>query len=64
MVGITGKFCLFISGSGMKKAKQTQGLLRKTETAEKQFCNDREVYPPFYITHFHFIRQTYPEVHE
>lgn len=41
MVGITGKSCLPISGLGRNKAMQTQSLLRRAKTAEKQFCNDR-----------------------
>lgn len=53
MVGITERSCLPIGGPGRNKAKQTQSLLRRVETAEKQFCNDRNaVRPPFYLTHF------------
>lgn len=46
MVGITGKSCLPTNGLGRNKIKQTQSLLRREETAEKQFCNDRNVGHP------------------
>jgi len=43
MVGNTEVlFALISSGPGWRnEAKQTQSLLRRAESAEKQFCNDR-----------------------
>lgn len=42
MVGITEVLFALISSPGWRnEAKQTQSLLRRTESAEKQFCNDQ-----------------------
>lgn len=42
MVGITEVLFVLISGPRWRnEAKQTQSLLRRAESAEKQFCNDR-----------------------